>query len=326
MGCGSVAAVVERRLALTLALGGDGVCRSMLPTMQESAPSRTAEVVCLFRAMEQRRNANARIVDDPFAHLFLGRSTRAALLAAAAAGPLAELPDRFLPGLATFVLARHRFMDDALAAALARTGNERVEQVLVLGAGYDTRAWRFAEALGGRPLFEVDFPSTSHRKRELARKHEAELPGTVVRRVEVDFLAETFERPLLQAGFSRGARTFIVWEGVSMYLTRSAIKQTLGLLRAMSAPASELVLDFWFLLDAPDVRAAAHRFSANLLHLLGEPVLFGIHPEDTGAFLEREGFELVDLAEPAALEQRYVRDRRVVYPANFTAHARSRGA
>lgn len=291
--------------------------------MQESAPSRTAEVVCLFRAMEQRRDAAVRIVDDPFAQLFLGRGTKAALRAAEAAGPLAELPDRFLPGLSAFVLARHRFMDDALALALARTGSDRVEQVVVLGAGYDTRAWRFADALAGRPVFEVDFPSTSKRKDDVARRAAKQLPSTTVRRVQVDFLSETFEGPLTRAGFVRGARTFVVWEGVSMYLTRGVVKQTLGLLRSLCAPTSELVLDFWFLLDAPDLRAAAHRFSANLLHLLGEPVLFGIHPEDTGAFLAREGFELVDLAEPATLAQRYLRDRRAVYPANFVARARS---
>lgn len=292
--------------------------------MQESAPSRTAEVVCLFRAMERGRDHAVRIVDDPYAHLFLGRSTKAALRAAIAAGPLTELPDRFLPGLSTFVLTRHRYMDDALAAALERTGPDRVEQVVVLGAGYDTRAWRFADALAGRPVFEVDFPSTSRRKDDLASKHARDLPGTVVRRVEVDFLAETFEGPLVRAGFVRKARTFVIWEGVSMYLTRAVVKATLALLRALGAPGSELVLDCWFLLDAPDLRAAAHRFSANLLHLLGEPVLFGIHPEDVGAFLAREGFELVDLAHAADLAARHVRDRRAVYPADYVARAHSR--
>lgn len=291
--------------------------------MQETSPSRTAEVVCLFRALEQRREAAARILDDPYAHLFLGRSTTAALRAAMAAGPLAELPERFLPGLSAFVLARHRFMDEALSRALARTGDERVQQVVVLGAGYDTRAWRFAEALAGRPVFEVDFPSTSKRKDDVAIKAARALPTTTVRRVQVDFLRETFEGPLVRAGFVRGAATFVVWEGVSMYLTRAAVKATLGLVRTLCAPGTELVLDCWFLLDAPDLRAAAHRFSANLLHLLGEPVLFGIHPEDVGAFLSREGFALVDLADAAALTQRYVRDQRTVYPANFVVHARS---
>ncbi len=262
------------------------------------------------------------MLDDPFAQRFLGRATSTALRASRAAGRVAQLPALLSPGLATYVLARHRFMDDALVGALSRGGRERVEQVVVLGAGYDTRAWRFAEALAGRPLFEVDFPSTSKRKEQIARRASAELPATSVHRVQVDFMSETFDGPLVRAGYRRGARTFVIWEGVSMYLTRAAVKATLALVHQLCAEGSELVLDFWFLLDAPDHRAAAHRFSANLLHLLGEPVLFGVHPEDAGAFLARAGFTLVDLADAAELGARYVRDRRAVYPANYVVHAR----
>jgi methyltransferase (TIGR00027 family) len=293
--------------------------------MQESEPSRTAEVVCLFRALEQRRSPDKRIVDDPYAHLFLGRSFKAALAAAGAAGPLGALPARILPGVAAFVLARHRFIDDALAQALSRTGPERVEQVVVLGAGYDTRAYRFAAALAGRPVFEVDFPSTGRRKDDLVRKRARDLPGTLVRRVEVDFLTETFDGPLVGAGFLRGARTFFIWEGVSMYLTRAAVKQTLGLMHALGGAGSEVCCDFWFLLDSPDLRAAAHRLSANLLHLLGEPVLFGIHPEDSGPFFDALGFDIVEIADAPALAARAIRDGRDVYPAMFVVHARGRG-
>lgn len=290
--------------------------------MQESAPSKTAEVVCLFRALERRRAQ--RIVDDPFAHHFLGRSFKATVAAAAAAGALSEIPARFLPGVATFVLARHRFIDDALAAALAREGNERVEQVVLLGAGYDTRAYRFASQLAGRPVFEVDFPSTGARKDDLVRKHAHTLPGSLVRRVEVDFLKETFDAPLAHAGFVKGGRTFFVWEGVSMYLTRDAVKQTLSLMRTISGAGSDVCCDFWFLLDSPDVRAAAHRVSASFLHLLGEPVLFGIHPEDAPGFFTLLGFDVVDLATAAKLAERYVKDARDVYPAMFVLHATSR--
>jgi methyltransferase (TIGR00027 family) len=290
--------------------------------MQESAPSKTAEVVCLFRALERRRTQ--RIVDDPFAHHFLGRSFKATVAAAAAAGALSEIPARFLPGVATFVLARHRFIDDALAAALAREGDERVDQVVLLGAGYDTRAYRFAAQLAGRPVFEVDFPSTGARKDDLVRKHAHTLPGSVVRRVEVDFLKETFDGPLMRAGFVNGARTFFVWEGVSMYLTRDAVKQTLTLMRTISGAGSDVCCDFWFLLDSPDLRAAAHRVSASFLQLLGEPVLFGIHPEDAPGFFASLGFDVVDLATASTLGARYVKDTRDVYPAMFVLHAKSR--
>ena len=125
--------------------------------MQESAPSKTAEAVCFFRALEQRRDPAVRIVDDPHAHLFLGRSLKTAVRAAEAAGPLGELPARLVPGVATFVLARHRFIADALRRALAEPSPDgnHVEQVVLLGAGYDTRAYRFAAELKGRPVFEV---------------------------------------------------------------------------------------------------------------------------------------------------------------------------
>lgn len=290
--------------------------------MQEASPSKTAEVVCLFRALEQRRPSAQRIVDDPFAHLFLGRSFKAAVRAAEAAGPFSEIPNRFLPGVAAFVLARHRFIDESLVAALARTGDDRIEQVVLLGAGYDTRAYRFAELLAGRPVFEVDFPATGQRKDDLVRKHVKHLPGALVRRVEVDFLKETFDGPLRRAGFISGARTFFVWEGVSMYLTRDAVKQTLSLIHAAGGPGSEMCCDFWFLLDTPDLRSAAHRLSANLLHLLGEPVLFGIHPEDTTAFFSSLGFDVDELAGAARLRERFVRDKRDVYPAMFVLRAR----
>ncbi len=284
--------------------------------MKTAAPSRTAEAVCLFRALEQRRAV--RILDDPYAHLFLGRASKAALAAATAAGAIGELPARFGPGLAAFVLARHRFIDDALVAALPR-----VEQVVVLGAGYDTRAERFASALGDRPVFELDFPSTSQRKRELVAQHAhaLDLPPCTRRQVEVDFLSESFEEKLREAGFKVGAPTFFIWEGVSMYLTRAVVKETLAALKRLGGAGSELVMDCWFLVDDPDLRAAAHRFSANLLSALGEPVLFALHPEDAPSFVERAGFRCEDVADAPVLESRYVKDGRGVYPAIYVLRA-----
>lgn len=291
--------------------------------MLDIAPSKTAEAVCLFRALEQRRPRAQRVVDDPHAKRFLGRAATAALAAANAAGSLGELPARFGPGLAAYVLARHRLIDDALAAALDKTGADRIAQVVVLGAGYDTRAERFAAQLDGRPVYELDFPSTSRRKRELLVKHARELPATTRRQVEVDFLSQRFDARLVDEGFVHGAPTFFVWEGVSMYLTRATVKDTLTTLRRIGAPGSELTLDFWWLVDDADLRAAAHRFGANLLSLLGEPVLFTLHPEDAPPLLSRHGWGVVDLAMHDELQRRFVADGRPVYPGLYVAHARA---
>lgn len=290
-------------------------------------PSRTAEVVCFCRASDQRRPPEARIVDDPYARHFLSVPFRAALTALEVTGRLTvdrrgrlgELAEEYAPGLVTYVLARHRFIDDAMVAALEQG---RADQVVVLGAGYDTRAQRFSDRLGARPVFELDFPATSQRKGQILLEKADQFPQANLQRVEIDFLSQRIEDVLDRAGFVRGAPTFFIWEGVSMYLTRAAVEETLSAIRALGGPSSELVMDFWHLLDDHSLFAAAHRAGAQLLHLLGEPVTFGIHPEDVGPFLERRGLVLVETVGGKELEARYVKDERSVYPGVYLARIR----
>ncbi len=275
-----------------------------------------------MRATDQRRRPADRILDDPYAKLFLGRVMRAALVTWEASGRFGELAERLSPGLTTFVLTRHRYIDDCLLAVIRRG----LDQVVLLGAGYDTRAYRFSKELGDRPVYEVDFPATSRRKAKILKQHAAELPAANVRRVEIDFQTQSLDDRLIACGFERGARTFFVWEGVSMYLSREAVKTTLSTLSRLGGAGSELVMDLWHLLDAPDLMTTAHRVGTNALSLIGEPVTFAIHPEDAVPFLERLGFRVREIADAAALERMYLRDRRRVYPANYLVHAAVRSA
>lgn len=280
-------------------------------------PSQTAEAVCWMRASERRRPPAARIIDDPYAALFLGPVLRAALATWDARGALGTLADRFSPGLVTWVLCRHRFMDERLITSLASP----VEQVVILGAGYDTRAYRLAHELEVRPVFEVDHPATSRRKAKIIAAQRGTLPTADVRTVEIDFERDSLRERLQQAGFERGLRTFFVWEGVAMYLTREAVKATLVELREISAPGSEVVLDLWALPDGTDLGSAAHRLSASALQLIGEPLRFEIHPEDGTALLERLGYRVADSCDAAELRKRYVRDGRRVYEAGYVVRA-----
>ena len=272
-----------------------------------------------MRATDQRRPRERRILDDPHAKLFLGPATRAALAALEASGKLGDLSERALLGLTTYVLTRHRFIDDRIRAAFDAGG---VEQLVLLGAGYDTRAYRFAPLPNGCRIYEVDHPSTGRRKARIAAAHAGALPRVPLRTVEIDFQTQSLEERLVAAGFKKGVRTFFVWEGVSMYLTRAAVKDTLSTIRRLGGPGSELAMDFWFLLDSPDLVSTTHRMSASLLHFLGEPITFGVHPEDVGSFLSRLGFDTAEIALASTLEARYVQDARKVYPANYVVHAR----
>lgn len=281
--------------------------------MREARPSQTAEVVCFMRATDQLRPAAERILDDPYAALFLSPPWRAALGALRRTGRVGELALRVDPGLTTYVLTRHRFVDDAIREAAA----EGLDQLVLLGAGYDSRAWRLRAALGRAAVVEVDHPATAGRKARVLARHRDRLPPVEVSRITVDFEHESLEARLRESGLRPGARTFWVWEGVSMYLQRRAVQQTLRTMASLSGAGSRLAMDFWFAPDRPTWAGTLWRTAPALLHALGEPVTFGVHPEDAAPFLAREGFRLADLGTDDALRSRYPVGRRRLYPNMF---------
>lgn len=282
--------------------------------MRANLPSQTAEVVCFMRAAERLVPIEHRVLDDAYAAWFLGALWRARLAGMRVAGG-----PRVLSTLSNYIVARHRYMDDVVAARLA---DPAITRLVVLGAGYDMRAWRFADQLGGRPAYEVDHPATSGRKAKIVERHAAQRPaGLDLRRVTIDFQTETLPERLATAGFEPGEPTIFVWEGVSMYLSRAAVKHTLSTLASLGGPGSTLTMDFWQMPDEATLRGAWHRVSGAFLGVFGEPITFGSHPEDVPGLLEREGWEVTDIAGAQQLGERYITDGRPIYPANFVITA-----
>jgi methyltransferase (TIGR00027 family) len=258
--------------------------------MPGEKPSRTAEWVALVRAAEQRRPAEERVVDDPFAAPFLAEAG-SPLVAGGVSGPIARtavaafgLP---LVGLAQFTLVRHRVLDELLLDE-ARAG---AAQAVILGAGYDARAYRFAPGTaspGPARFFEVDHPSLSTRKRAIVAKTLG-APPAHVRYVTVDFLKEKLTDRLVAEGFDRAARTVWIWEGVTMYLTREAVLATLRAIRDVSAPGSALGFDVW---RRPRLAPIRNLGARALLRAMEEPLLSWFEAgEGPGDLLRASGFE-----------------------------------
>jgi methyltransferase (TIGR00027 family) len=240
------------------------------------------------------------VIDDPWAHLFVSPAGRRAL--AAWSGSLTGRVLRQLGAVGTgYVPLRHRFIDEHLAAAL----DAGAVQVALLGAGSDTRAYRFADQLAGRPVFEVDLAAISRTKAVTIARNGDEFPAANVVRVEIDFETQALADVLAEAGFEVGGLTFFVWEGVPMYLTRAAVTSTLDAVHALGGDGSQIAHDMWYLVDEPSPRGTARRAAPGALSLIGEPVTFGVHPEDYEALLERHGFAVVDLALATELQARY---------------------
>ncbi len=137
--------------------------------------------------------------------------------------------ERLIPGGVWFELARTRGMDDFVREEVA--GGAR--QVVILGAGLDSRAYRMPE-LAATTVFEVDHPVTAAYKRERIAAVIGEPPAHV-RYVEVDFAEEDLGERLAAAGYESGERSAIVWSGVAPYLAPEAVDATLAWIAAQAS-------------------------------------------------------------------------------------------
>jgi methyltransferase (TIGR00027 family) len=278
-------------------------------------PSSTAQWTTLGRALELRRDE--RIVTDPYAPVLLSASSQALLRSLDVAGPAVRRAERLrFARLAASALCRHRFIDEHLVAALPG-----VAQVLILGAGYDSRAYRFASEIDDRPVYEVDLPPLSRRKAAVIAEHAELFEHASIRRVEIDFRTQSLRAQLAASDFAVGAATFVVWEGVGMYLTRAAVDGTLAALASLCGTGSVLAMDYWQHVAGPG-SYPLRRVAARAMAVIGEPIGFAIHAGSVPSVVEPHGFEVVDLAEAEEMTARYATGGRRCDPGMYVVAAR----
>jgi methyltransferase (TIGR00027 family) len=193
---------------------------------------------------------------------------------------------------------RTRFIDAALERALARG----VRQVLVLGAGFDSRAYRFRELLAGTRVFEVDRPTTSAFKR---RRVDDALGGPPQNLTYVpwDVESEGLAATLARHGYDLSQPTFVIMEGVTMYVQEEAVRATFRFVAA-HAPDSSIVFDIatsamiegFRNIDLAKLPPAVRPALERLMNMLrDEPWVFGVPLDGEKAFLDQVGLELGDL-------------------------------
>ena len=257
--------------------------------MKEGRASRTAEYMALFRALEATRAADRRLFTDRFAVAFL--SPRLRLVVGLSKVPLAgtivrAYIDRRWPGARTSAVARTRFIDDAAEAAL----RSAIEQVVILGAGFDARAYRIAAMAQVAVVFEVDHPSTSAAKRTIVQGALASAPRHV-RFVPIDFNSESLQSTMSAAGYDARRRTLFIWEGVTNDPTADAVGETL--VPAGAAAGSTVVFTYVHrqVLDAPQTFYGTEKLLATL-RVAGERWRFGLDPLHMSSFLAQRGLVL----------------------------------
>ena len=273
--------------------------------MKEGKASRTAAGTAGERAIESFRPANERVLYDPYAIQFLGgiysiiAKTRFLISSRLLVKIMDWYMSRLVPGGNTYDVVRARYIDDYLIQCI----DDGIEQLILLGAGYDSRAFRFSALKEKVKVFEVDHPDSQRGKKEKVRKIFGSLPDHVVY-VPIDYDKDKMSEKLFESGYDRNLKTLFIWEGVTYFLTDEAVDETLAFVVNNSGEGSSIIFDYIYesvidgrMKEAEQTRRQAAR--------AGESFKFGIEEGNVEEFLEKRGFGKVKNMNAKSLEDRY---------------------
>jgi methyltransferase (TIGR00027 family) len=254
-------------------------------------PSRTAFAAAMHRAAHQLLEGG-RIFSDPLALAIVGQDA-ASIVGRAQRDPASA-------AMRLFIAVRTRFAEDACAAAVG-TG---IRQIVVLGAGLDTYAYRAVTTAGLR-IFEVDHPATQAWKRERLAAAAIAVPAALCF-APVDFERETLTHGLAAAGFDATRPAVFSWLGVTPYLSAQAIWSTLGFVAGLAA-GTQVVFDY---ANPPHTltpaQRRAHRSRARRVAELGEAWQSFFETAALHSRLRASGFRHIEDLGPQELVRRYL--------------------
>jgi methyltransferase (TIGR00027 family) len=261
--------------------------KSSEKNMKRNEPSKMAERIALIRVGESKKPESERICYDPYAIRFI----RPEILEFAARNPEKykeeiEQLERLFPGLANSAVARVRYFDDIVKAS----ANDGLEQLVILGAGYDTRAYRIKELKNIR-VFEVDHPDTQQIKVKKINEILSSLPDNVVY-VPVDLEFDKLGQRLAESGYDITEKTLFVMEGLVMYLQPETVDEILSFIGHNSGSGSAIVFDYGTLRseNAEENELEASKNIRNYTKQHREQIKFGIREGTIETFLSERGF------------------------------------
>lgn len=212
-----------------------------------------------------------------------------------------KMREKQVPGTLGGLICRTRYIDDVLQSEIKRG----IENIVILGAGLDSRPYRIPE-INKTKVFEVDLPSSQNYKMKRIKKIFGSLPYHVTY-VPIDFNNQTLDEALGPKGLDISKPTFFIWEGVTQYITAEAVDSTLKYI-SKTSPGSGAV--FTYILKSVIDGTSNLEGADTLMKMakkLKEPWIFGLEPSNIKEFLRQYNLSLIEDIGASYYQEKYLK-------------------
>lgn len=262
---------------------------------------KTAYVAAYARLIEQYESKETRLFNDSFVKNFFSNYLSFIMKFNIVRNLLVFMYNATLTGLLGLQVCRTKYIDEKLKEAM----DNGIEQVVILGAGFDTRLYRIPDINRIRG-FEVDLPIMQDKKKMIIKKCLGELPNNVIY-TPIDFNIQTLDEVLTIKELDFSKPIFFIWEGVTQYITKEAVSDTLKFISKASF-GSEVV--FTYALESV-VDGTANMMGTEVLTTLfkiGEQTWrFGLNPSEINNFIKQYNLELVEDVGASYYQENYLK-------------------
>ena len=286
----------------------------------QQKPSETALFAALRRTLAHKEFGDEKFGPDHLAEYFLPPHFRFFLRFKKIQANTKEKLNEALPGLTEYMIARTAYFDGLFVDALEK----EIPQIVLMGAGYDTRAYRFAELNRGTKIFELDIAPTQNQKKTYLKKARIDIPQSV-KLVPIDFNQESLGDVLEKAGFDNQEKTLFIWEGVTYYLDAESVDATLNFVSSSSHPDSIIAFDYTLSLSEENLANyyGAKEFAQTMReHHAAEELTFSIQEGEIESFLEARNLKMIDHLEVEEIEKKFLTTDHGALIGRTTGHFR----
>ena len=260
--------------------------------------SLTARMACLKRAMSYNEKNKNYHSDDYLASLFISPFFCKIIKNSILRRILKQLIGKY--GSYEYIISRTKLIDEFI-----ENNAENIQQVLILGAGFDSRAIRFSDKLKHATIFELDSPLTQEFKRDKLKENNIEIPQNV-KLIPINFNKESLQQKLDGVGFQKNQHTFFLLEGLIFYLDDSAVSDTFNIINQYACSNSIILFDYLYSSVIREENLYKGEKEVRIvLNRIGENYTFGIERDKIKDFLTQYSFNLIENFDSDKLSKKF---------------------